>query len=144
MSSERSFGVTEAQFGLSLLTCLLLALGYVTLQRLGGAGNPPIIEKRPDQTASPHETADASRVVEPEQPHVLVTRGADEPNGASPYTTRRPSYQESSAGGLNDRVAEQGAVEPGVGQDIVTPWAPFPEPIRTSGREEISSGGGRY
>ena len=37
MDQERNLGVTEARFALTLLTCLLVAIGYVALLRLGGA-----------------------------------------------------------------------------------------------------------
>ena len=36
MDKERNLGVTEARFALTLLTCLLVAIGYVALLRLGG------------------------------------------------------------------------------------------------------------
>ena len=36
MDEERNLGVTEARFALTLLTCLLVAIGYVALLRLGG------------------------------------------------------------------------------------------------------------
>jgi len=35
MEKERNLGVTEARFALTLLTCLLVAIGYVALLRLG-------------------------------------------------------------------------------------------------------------
>jgi hypothetical protein len=37
MIKERSFGVAEARIGLSVITCLLVALGYVIVHRLGDA-----------------------------------------------------------------------------------------------------------
>jgi hypothetical protein len=37
MEKERNLGVTEARFALTLLTCLLVAIGYVALLRLGGS-----------------------------------------------------------------------------------------------------------
>src|SRR3954453_18283456 len=37
MDKERNLGVTEARFALTLLTCLLVAIGYVALLRLGGS-----------------------------------------------------------------------------------------------------------
>jgi len=36
MDKERNLGVTEARFALTLLTCLLVAIGYIALLRLGG------------------------------------------------------------------------------------------------------------
>jgi hypothetical protein len=37
MEKERNLGVTEARFALTLLTCLLVAIGYVALLRLGAS-----------------------------------------------------------------------------------------------------------
>ena len=36
MDEDRNLGVTEARFALTLLTCLLVAIGYIALLRLGG------------------------------------------------------------------------------------------------------------
>src|SRR3954462_2898476 len=37
MDKERNLGVTEARFALTLMTCLLVAIGYLALLRLGGS-----------------------------------------------------------------------------------------------------------
>src|SRR5215203_2167394 len=37
MDKERNLGVTEARFALTILTCLLVAIGYIALLRLGGS-----------------------------------------------------------------------------------------------------------
>jgi hypothetical protein len=44
MIKERNFGVAEARIGLSVITCLLVALGYVIVHRLGDASVPTEIE----------------------------------------------------------------------------------------------------
>lgn len=36
MDKKRNLGVTEARFALTILTCLLVAIGYITLLRLVG------------------------------------------------------------------------------------------------------------
>ncbi len=36
MDHKRNLGVTEARFALTILTCLLVAIGYITLLRLVG------------------------------------------------------------------------------------------------------------
>ncbi len=57
MDQESNLGVTEARFVLTLLTCLLVAIGYVVLLRLGGA-KEPTVEAGPDVSpptaAAPH------------------------------------------------------------------------------------------
>ena len=40
IDQDRNLGVTEARFGLTLLICLLAAVGFVVLMRLGGASDP--------------------------------------------------------------------------------------------------------
>ena len=42
MDNDRNLGVTEARFGLTLLICLLVAIGYVLLLRLGSPGESAI------------------------------------------------------------------------------------------------------
>jgi hypothetical protein len=39
---DRNLGVTEARFALTLVICLLVAVGYVVLLRLGGTGESPV------------------------------------------------------------------------------------------------------
>src|SRR5215212_8641370 len=41
MEKERNLGVTEARFALTLLTCLLVAIGYIALLRLAGTKETP-------------------------------------------------------------------------------------------------------
>jgi len=40
MDDERNLGVTEARFALTILTCLLVAIGYIALLRWGGTKDP--------------------------------------------------------------------------------------------------------
>jgi hypothetical protein len=57
MEKDRNLGVTEARFALTLLTCLLVAIGYVALLRLGGTketdvdpGQDDVTVNQPDST----------------------------------------------------------------------------------------------
>jgi hypothetical protein len=71
MDKERNLGVTEARFALTLLTCLLVAIGYVALLRLGGSKDPSV--DLSSEEASPPGIASPLTVpikVEPE-PRVL-------------------------------------------------------------------------
>src|SRR4029079_13580296 len=52
MEKERNLGVTEARFALTLLTCLLVAIGYVALLRLGGTTDPSA-DASPDDPSPP-------------------------------------------------------------------------------------------
>ncbi len=49
---KKNLGVTEARFGLTLLTCLLVAVGYVALLRLGGS-KEAAVEIGPDDVSPP-------------------------------------------------------------------------------------------
>jgi hypothetical protein len=40
MSQERNLGFTEASIGLTIITCLLVALGYLLVQRLSDSPRP--------------------------------------------------------------------------------------------------------
>ena len=52
MDDDRNLGVTEARFALTLLICLLVAIGYVVLLRLGGTSDSAI-EIRPGVATQP-------------------------------------------------------------------------------------------
>lgn len=72
MDDDRTQGVTEARFALTLVICGLVAIGYVVLLRLGGGSNHSAIEILPDVIAQPSIPAD-----DPIVPRVLPV---DEPN----------------------------------------------------------------
>jgi hypothetical protein len=42
MDQDRNLGVTETRFALTLVICLLVAVGYVVLLRLGGSGESAV------------------------------------------------------------------------------------------------------
>jgi hypothetical protein len=66
MDDERNSGVTEARFALTLLICLLVAIGYIVLLRLGNSGES-MVEVRPEPI--PQVTPISPSAVE--QPQVL-------------------------------------------------------------------------
>jgi hypothetical protein len=76
MNDERNYGVTEARFALTLLTCLLLALGYIALHRLAGpapvqdADAAPVVEvlKPSAGDAAPSEPQPQVLTIEPQGP----------------------------------------------------------------------------
>ena len=84
MDKERNLGVTEARFALTILTCLLVAIGYIALLRLGGAKDnssdvgpeevsPPSIVDRVTPPPSKGDP-DGLRVVPLERPDEIAKR----------------------------------------------------------------------
>jgi hypothetical protein len=67
-NDNRNLGVTEARFGLTLLICGLVAIGYIVLLRLG-ATNDTTVEIRPD--IDPPAIAHAQPVPSDDEPRVL-------------------------------------------------------------------------
>jgi hypothetical protein len=55
MDQDRNLGVTEARFALTIVICLLVAVGYVALLRLGGTGESTVEERV--ESATPPEIA---------------------------------------------------------------------------------------
>jgi hypothetical protein len=88
---DRNLGVAEARIGLSIITCLLLVLGYVVLQRLGGTGQRPPVEIHSGQSAELPELPSPTESGDADQPHVLTPEvcGPAEP---PIQTTRRPPW----------------------------------------------------
>jgi hypothetical protein len=89
--NKRNLGVTEARFGLTLLICGLVAIGYIVLLRLGTT-NETTVELRPDIAASPLAHTDPSPP-DDQQPRVLpieteitAQRPAATPKPNSPNT----------------------------------------------------------
>lgn len=69
MDDEQNLGVTEARFALTILTCLLVAIGYIALLRLAGTKDPSI-DVSPDENSAavtepvrPKESEPTLRVV---------------------------------------------------------------------------------
>lgn len=47
MDQDRNLGVTEARFALTIVICLLVAVGYVALLRWGGTGSATVDDGTP-------------------------------------------------------------------------------------------------
>jgi hypothetical protein len=103
---QRTVGMTEAGIGLSLITCLLVALGYVIIQRLGDRGRP-----------SPREVAPIASPLTPNTTQPTATNGivpvgpSSEPTGGTAYQTSYPPQwlppQQDSSGADNIRSAQR-------------------------------------
>jgi hypothetical protein len=81
MDKERNLGVTEARFALTLLTCLLVAIGYVALLRLGGTKDSSL-DVSAEDVSPPSIAGQTSPPTKAEpEPHVLqVEKLEDERN----------------------------------------------------------------
>ena len=85
MNDERQSGVIESRIGLAVLICLLVAFGYVVLDKLSGASQPALVELRNEPSAAtsqaeaPDEQLPQVLEVHPddhEQPPFQTTRRA--------------------------------------------------------------------
>jgi hypothetical protein len=78
IDEEPKRGVNEARFVLTLLTCLLVAIGYIVLLRYGGVRNTAFEPSADDPSAqagaSPAMPKDTELM-----PHVLPVEPADDP-----------------------------------------------------------------
>ncbi|HVT27104.1 MAG TPA: hypothetical protein VHE81_03715 [Lacipirellulaceae bacterium] len=87
---DRNTGVTEARFALTLLTCLLVAIGYILLLRLGGAKDSPVVidpdDTPPPIAAGPESTAPSA--LQQQLPQVLPIDKPDD--GSIESTAQRP------------------------------------------------------
>lgn len=89
MNEDRNLGVTEARFGLTVVICLLVAIGYVVLLRLGSPIDSTI-EVRPEPIA------EETTPVDPNEPQVLPI----EPQRQTvPQMSARPDYVPSAPHG---------------------------------------------
>ena len=90
MDDEKTSGVTESRFALTLLICLLFAVGYVALLRLAGPK-----ETAPDtasETMSPPFAGPSPMTTPPPEPEVQpkvleIVKSTDDQNSLS----QRPS-----------------------------------------------------
>lgn len=82
MDQERNLGVTEARFGLTIVICLLAAVGFFILLRVGNTGEPTAVEFRnlpaqPESQPAP-QVADNNQVqVLPIEPEPRIARRPD-------------------------------------------------------------------
>jgi hypothetical protein len=114
MNQERNFGVTEAGLGLTVITCLLVALGYWLVQRLVGTGATPPVEVRPP--AADLDPPRADPVVKNQQPQVLVPEQPGSAGVESPHTANRPHW-------LPYQEEQEDAPAPGI-DGVLTPLSP--------------------
>jgi hypothetical protein len=97
MDEERNLGVTEARFALTILTCLLVAIGYIALLRLGGTKDPSVDVNSDD--SSPPTVTDQATLPTKSEPSPVVLRlenPADERNDLAnrPESGQQPSKPE--------------------------------------------------
>jgi hypothetical protein len=81
MNQQRNLGLMEARAGLTLLTCLLATLGYTVLQRLGGANQSEMLERRPSAVSNVADTVRSGSHSDFEQPQILTAQGSDSSGG---------------------------------------------------------------
>jgi hypothetical protein len=97
MDEERNLGVTEARFALTILTCLLVAIGYIALLRLGGTKDPSV-DVSPDDSSPPSVVEHATPPAKGEpSPIVLPLQNpADERDNLAnrPESSQQPSKPE--------------------------------------------------
>jgi hypothetical protein len=92
MSEPSKLGVTQTGIGLTLLTCLLAALGYFALQRLGDSSDSPPVA---DSPTTPNETYQSSGTGSPNAnagQQNLPADGSGSPAISYPQTTLRPIW----------------------------------------------------
>ena len=90
MDEERNLGVTEARFALTILTCLLVAIGYIALLKLGGTKDTST-DVGPDDVSTP-SIAGPSTVKDPEPPpRVLPLEKPDEGRREPASLAKRPT-----------------------------------------------------
>jgi hypothetical protein len=90
MDKKRNLGVTEARFALTLLTCLLVAIGYVALLRLAGP-KETTADSGPGEIAPP-SIAIPAQPIEP-QPIVLPLEKPED--ARNEMAERPPSSQQT-------------------------------------------------
>ncbi len=93
MNDDRNLGATENRFALTLVICLLMAVGYLVLLRLGGPSDSTI-EVRPNPVPQPvvaHE--------DDNQPRVLPVDGPEPASVRPPEIATRPETFHSDGDG---------------------------------------------
>ena len=100
MNNERNLGVTEARLGLSLLICLLLAVGYMILHQLGGTGQALPVEIRSGIVTGAAAERDETATGDDEQPQVLTIESGNTTTNV-PRTSQRPDEPEVDDGNFD-------------------------------------------
>ncbi len=94
MDQERNLGVTEARFALTILTCLLVAIGYIALLRLGGTKDTSVDMSL--EGAPPPSIAGPAMPLE-EHPRVLpLEKPEDGRNEPTSQLAKRPKPSQQS------------------------------------------------
>ena len=91
MDKERNLGVTEARFALTILTCLLVAIGYIALLRLGGTKDPSA-DINPEDISPPSIAGPETQPVKGELPPRVLPLDPIEPTTS--LAKRPPSGQQ--------------------------------------------------
>jgi hypothetical protein len=89
MDEERNLGVTEARFALTILTCLLVAIGYIALLKLGGTKDTSA-DVGPDDASPPIAESPPLKVAEP-PPRVLPLEKPDDGRREPSSLAKRPT-----------------------------------------------------
>jgi hypothetical protein len=93
MDKERNLGVTEARFALTLLTCLLVAIGYIALLRLGGTKDPSV-DVSPEDVSSPSIAGPDTPPIKVEPPPRVLP--LDKPEDGRSKLAERPAPGQQS------------------------------------------------
>lgn len=91
MKDERNRGVTEARFGLTVLICLLVAMGYIVLLRLGSPTDSTV-----EIRTAPPVAREETTPLDPNEPQVLPIEPQRQ---AVPQMSARPDYVPTTAQG---------------------------------------------
>jgi len=95
MDEERNLGVTEARFALTILTCLLVAIGYIALLKLGGTKDTSG-DISPDDTSLPSITGPSSIKPAEPPPRVLTLEKPDDERKEPASLAKRPATGQQS------------------------------------------------
>lgn len=96
IDEEPKRGINEARFALTLLTCLLVAIGYIVLLRFGGVRNTPFEPGADDPAAQVGASAAVPKDSEL-RPHVLPVETPDTPRMTQRVPDSVPSHPASNA-----------------------------------------------
>jgi hypothetical protein len=89
MNQDRNTGVTEARFALTLIICVLVAVGYVAVHRLSGGPSQSTIVVRPidaEQPTTPPADENVPRVL----PVDVPSSSGSTPSGIATLPDRTP------------------------------------------------------
>jgi hypothetical protein len=105
MKDDRTTGVTEARFALTLVICVLVAIGYILLLRLGGGSDHSPIEVRPDvlaQPTLPKEDPNRPRVLPVDEPGASGSSPQEIATRPEPTTGSNPNSGSAGSNSSND------------------------------------------